>query len=431
MGHSDTVKSMAIPAQRDKTTIGPLEWVSLDGRTKDFWAHSGDGKARRYTFIALVDCATSFILGWALAESENARATLGLIKATCEKYGIFDRLYPDNGAAFAGHLVAGGAVHRFRNAGANLADVKPLGICHHLGIKLHFALPGNGQAKVAERTFATISRTIDDRPEFKGAHAGHKPGASPDSNVVPIDVEQARAILVREVARHNAEQGRRGQGMKGRSYQAAFEAGMVNRIRRTPTARQLYLSGLIYTPVKVNRWGQVQIDTWTYGGPETQEDLLRYHKKGEAILLGRDPDDFAAPALAWNAENELICEGIQSVKRGAYGSVDGVRQASANRKAASDAVKAAAVANNYLGTAEMKAALAAIPTPSGPTPAASGVVAGQFSGKLKTRKRAGAAPEVDEADLDLIGQITRGRRFLTEEHLQNLDKDSARKLGRV
>ena len=85
LGHSEAVKRLAMPALRDKTTIGPLEWVSLewvslDGRTKDFWAHNGDGKPRRYTFLALVDCATNFILGWTLAESENARATQALIK---------------------------------------------------------------------------------------------------------------------------------------------------------------------------------------------------------------------------------------------------------------------------------------------------------------------------------------------------------------
>ncbi len=429
LGHSEAVKRLAMPALRDKTTIGPLEWVSLDGRTKDFWAHNGDGKARRYTFLALVDCATNFILGWTLAESENARATQALIKRVCQTWGIFDRLYPDNGSAFAGHQVAGGAVKRFRNSGAKLDGVKPLGICHHLGIAIHFALPRNGQAKTAERTFATLSRVLDDRPEFKGAHAGHKSGAAPDSRVVPVPLETALAVCTREVARHNAESGRRGQGMLGRSYQAAFEAGLAKRIKRTPTARQLYLSGLIYTPIKVTRWGQVELDGWTYGAPDTQNDLLPYHKRSEAVLLGRDPDNFEAPALAWNAKNELICEGIQPVKRGAYGSVDGVRQAATNRKAAREAVSAAAAANTYLTDADMRAAYAAIPTPGGPTPAPAAVVAGQFSGKLKTQKRGNTAPAVDDDEVNLVAQFAKGRRFLTEEHLQNLDKDSARKLG--
>ena len=292
-------------------------------------------------------------------------------------------------------------------------------------------MPGNGQAKTAERIFASLSRVIDDRPEFKAAHAGHKPGAAPDSSVVPVSIETALAICEREVAWYNAEPGRPGQGMNGRSYQAVFEAGLAKRVKRTPTQRQLYLSGLISTPVKVNRWGQVTIDTWTYGAPDTQQDLLPYHKSGEAVLLGGEPDDFTAPALAWNAKNELICEGIQPVARGAYGSVDGIRQAATNRKAAREAVSAAAVAHNYLTDSDLKAALAAIPTPGAPTPAPAGVVAGQFSGKLNTRKRGNAAADVDEAELDLTAQLARGRKFLTEDHLKNLDKDSAQRLGRV
>lgn len=371
---------------RDKTTILPLEWVSLDGRTKDFWAHNGDGKPRRYTFLALVDCATSFVLDWELAESENARATVRLIKRTCETYGIFNRLCPDNSAAFAGHLVAGGAIHRFRNKPTSLDDVKPLGICHHLGIDLHFALPANGQAKPAERTFASLSRVIDDRPEFKSAHAGHKPGAAPDSTVVPLHFDKARDILTREVKRYNAEPGRRGQGMNGRSFQAAFEAGRVLRVHRKPTDRQLYLAGLIYTPAMVDRFARIKVDNWTYGQPDTQAKLLPFHKKGE-ILLGRDPDDFEAPAIAFDGKGNLICKGIQVVKAGAYGSVDGARDAARNRKAARQAVSAGAKANTYLTNSALDALMAAIPTPDGPAPAFEAVVKGQFTGRIKPGKK--------------------------------------------
>lgn len=199
---------------------------------------------------------------------------------------------------------------------------------------MHFALPGNGQAKIAERTFATLSRVIDDRPEFKGAHAGHAPGASPGAKVRPVPVQVAMDVVKREVLRHNRETGRRAQGAQGRSYEQVFRDGLAIRVMRKPMARQLYLSGLIYSPIAVDRFGMVKKHGWIYGSPQTQDVLLRFHGKGQRILLGRDPDDFSAPAIAFDDNGDLICEGIEPVQVGAYGSVDGIRTAARNGKAA-------------------------------------------------------------------------------------------------
>jgi len=261
-GKDEAIKRLTQPALRDKTAITALEWVSLDGRTQDYWAHGGDGKAYRPTLLMLVDVASNHVLGWTLARSENAVETVQLILRACERHGIFDRLYTDNGSAFAGHLVAGGNVHRFRNASKKTEGVQLLGVCHHLGIRLHFALPGNAQAKIAERTFAALSRVIDDRPEMKGAHAGHTPGAAPSADVSPVHIDTVRKIVTREIARHNAEPGRRSQGARGRSYAAMFEDGLSGRIVRKPTARQAYLASLIYTPVAaIHAWWKLRRKT--------------------------------------------------------------------------------------------------------------------------------------------------------------------------
>jgi putative transposase len=227
--------------------------------------------------LALVDVASNKMLDWELAPSENAVATVRVIKRTCERYGIFDQLYTDNGSAFAGHLVAGGNVHRFRNGGKEPQGVQPPGICKNMGIRLHFALPGNGQAKTAERKFASLSRVIDDRPEFNGCHAGHAPGPNPSADVVPVPVEIALAVIRREIDREDREPGRRSQGANGRSYDQVFNDGLAERISRRPTARQLYLSGLIYSPAAVDRFGQVRKTGWIYGSDTTQDTLLRFH----------------------------------------------------------------------------------------------------------------------------------------------------------
>ena len=394
LGTGEARKLLTQPIIRDKTSIKPLDWVSLDGRTKDFWVDTGDGRAVRQTFIALVDVASNFILGWELVASENATDTVRLIKTTCERFGIFDRLYTDNGAAFAGHLVAGGNVFRFRNGGKPAEGIQPPGICQIMGIKLHFALPSGpdhvgGKAKMAERVFATLSRSLDDRPEFKGAHAGHKPGASPTKGVTAIPRDDAVQIITREVRRYNAQTGRKAQGANGRSYEQVFRDGLGERIVRKPTARQLYLAGLIYKPVAVDRFGRVQVHGWTYGGASTQEALLPWHGTGKRVLLGRDPGDFNAPALAFDEDGNLICEGIEPVKAGAYGSVQGIRQADRNRKAARAAVEAGKEASDYLAEAELKTVLAAIHTPEPHEfDGAKAVVAGQFKSPVKATKRA-------------------------------------------
>lgn len=421
-GRKEAADRLAIPASRDKTTIGPLEWVSLDGRTKDFWVDFGDGRAVRPTFLALVDVASNRVLDWELARSENAAATVKLIKRTCERHGIFDRLYTDNGSAFAGHLVAGGNVFRFRNGGKKPEGVQPPGICKTMGIRLHFAMPANGKAKIAERTFATLSRVIDDRPEFAGAHAGHAPGASPGTGVIPVSLETALRVIEREVRRHNSETGRRSQGARGRSYEQMFRDGLAHRIARKPTARQLYLAGLVYHPVAVDQNGQVRRNTWKYGAPNTHNALIRFHGKGKRILLGREPDDFSAPALAFDEDGNLICEGIEPVTFGAYGSVNGIRDAARNRKAARTAVAAGEAANDYLNDQEFAAALAALDAPDPwPNNAPEGVVRGHFKSPVKASRR----PAPKEDDTSETTPVFGGRSHLTAEHLRNLEADIA------
>lgn len=416
-GREAAVKALAMPVKRAKTSITPLEWVSLDGRMLDFWVDFGDGKPVRPLMVALIDSATNFVLGYELDRSENAVAVGRVIRKVCMEHGIFDRLYPDNGSAFASHYVAGGAKHKWRGKGKAEGDVVPLGVCHHLGIEMTFAIPKNAQAKAAERTFATISRTIDDRPEFKGAHAGHSPGAAPDDRVAPVPFDVATRVIQREIERHNVEEGRKGQGARGRSYAQMFRDGLAGRIVRRPTSQQLYWASLIYTAASVDRVGRVHVGTWSYGGPETQAALLPWHKQGQ-ILVGRDPDNFEAPAVAFDSEGYLICKGIEPVKAGAYDSVDGAREAAKNRKAARQAVAAAEVANTYLTDADMAAALIALDaldTPKGTEPEyPAKVVGARFGGTLRPARKAVERPKAAK---------------VPEEFLRNMDAALAAKLA--
>ena len=142
----------------------------------------------------------------------------------------------------------------------------------------------------------------------------------------------------------------------------------------------------------MDRHGRVQVAGWTYGGPETYQTLRKWHKRGQ-VLIGRDPDDRSAPALAYAPNGDLICEGIEPVRAGAYDSADGAREAARYRKAARKAVAAAEEANAYLEDAAFRRLLAEIPMPDGPHPAGGTVVGGAFGGPLRAR-------EVAEAETD-------------------------------
>lgn len=409
LGRDETAKRLTIPARRDKTSILPLEWVSLDGRQQDYWVDWGDGKAVRPVMLILVDAASNMVLDWELSPTENANATVRLIKRVCERFGIFDNLYPDNGSSFAGHRVAGGSPHRFRNGIAK--GVQPLGICKIMGIHLHFALPKNAKAKIAERIFGTLSRAIDDGPEFKGAHAGHAPGASPSPDVVPVPVDTAREIIAEGIRRHNRAQTRRSQGARKRSYEDVMRAGMEEREQlgrplRRATADQLYLAGLHWKAATVDRNTQITVGGWTYGGPETRQALAPYRKGepknplgGVKIIFGRDPDNFGAPGIAFDEDGNPICRNIEPVKAGKYGSEEGVRQAARNRQAAMAATKAAEAANDYLEDAAYREAMAAVTASVGtddtPLPPRK-IVGARFGAVLRER----GAQSASENDLD-------------------------------
>jgi putative transposase len=392
-GHEATVKARTLSTLRDKTTIGALGTVSLDGRMLDLWADFGEGRAVRPIMSALVDMACSAVLDFELAPSENAAATVRPIARTCEAHGIFDQLYTDNGSALGGHVVAGGVCRAVRTGGR---APTPPGICQHLGIRTAFALPGNAKAKIAERAFATLSRCADDRPEFAGAHAGHAPNAAPGPDVVPVPIAKVEALYRREVARHNHEAGRTSQVALARSYWDVLEAGPTRRITRRPTACQLYLARLVYRLVAVDRFGRVKVQRRTYGGPETQDTLLRFHGGGKRVQIGRDPDDLGQPALAWDMDGRLICEGIEPIRPGAYGSVDGIRQAASNRRKLRATLAAHEDAARTYDDAELAELLAQIPTP-GPAPKApaKAVVAGRFGAPVDARPdRVDVEPDV-------------------------------------
>lgn len=397
------------PVERDRGTLLANDIWSLDGRTLDLWAVSPDGKPFRPVELRLVDVASGFIVGTRLCLSENAVDTVALIVEAVRTYGIPKEIYTDNGRAFAAFIVSGMATFKFRRRKERAPHWEPPGVCHQLGIHVRFAKPENGQAKIAERSFAETATRIDAAPEFKGAHAGSRIDRKPEGTPNPVSLETVQDVRAREFAYHNAR--KRGRGVaKGRSFVQLYQDGMAGQIVRVATERQLYLAALLYKPASVNRHGRVKVQGWTYGQPDTMLALLKFfdvkrNRAKEQILVGIDPNDHSAPAIAYDRNGHLIAENIKPVIAGAYHSQDGKRDAQRFDKAARDMVKQAAELGRKASAAMIAKGNAAYAknTPQGHTPAPSTVVKPRFNAPLNDRpapQNTAADPKTYEGALD-------------------------------
>jgi putative transposase len=85
----------------------------------------------------------------------------------------------DNTLAAANKTMSGGIKHRFR---FKVRDDEPDGVFKLLGVDVHWATPGHGQAKPIERAFGVggVGEYIDKAPEFAGAWSGSSTKDKPE-----------------------------------------------------------------------------------------------------------------------------------------------------------------------------------------------------------------------------------------------------------
>jgi len=386
-GAEKALKMIRQPVIRDRSTVAPLHIWSLDGQTKNVLTEFEDGTKGRAIELRLVDVGSGKIVGRRFCKTENAIDTAALIIEAVKRYGAPKFIYTDNSKAFASHLVAGGAKFKFRKRKDGPLGLEPPGVCQSLGITVLFAKPRNGQAKYVERTFAELQARIDARPEFKGGHTGSSTKRKPEGQMTAVPLSVLVEVTDREVAHHNAKT-RRGGFAKGRSFDQIFFDGTKDAPSRMPTERQFYRASLAYKPVSVDRNGRFEVEGWIYGGPDTRDMLVAWHGKGQ-ILVGINPHDFEAPAIAYDPDGRLIAEDIEAVVPGDYQSMKGLQAHKRYDKAARKATQKAKEYNELAGAALLeKARLAqAAATPTEPERPRSKVVQPPFGGPLSDKPK--------------------------------------------
>lgn len=295
------------PAQaRDRTHLRALEAVNMDGHKLDvFCRFPGQGgeapRIGRPVLCAIQDLATGLIVGWTLDETENREAVRLAIADMVTDYGIPEAIYLDNGRGFASKWISGRQKSRFR---FKIKAEEPEGVLTALGIRVHWTTPFSGQSKPIERAFRDLAEEIARHPACAGAYTGNSPEAKPHTyGQAAVDLAGLEALVAREIERHNQREGRRGNGMAGRSFAAAYAdriaAGDLVR-RAGEVQRRLLL--LASEAVTVRDTASLHYADNRYWA----EELIAW--RGRRVVLRFDPRALHEPMAVYAADDgRFVC----------------------------------------------------------------------------------------------------------------------------
>ena len=216
-----------------------------------------------------------------------------------ENWGIPRHCHFDNGREFAHKWLTGGTPTRFR---FKVREDDALGVLPQMGIKVHWATPGHGQAKPIERSFRDLADDLARHPAFAGAYVGNRPDAKPEdygSRAVPL----ADLLEVTEevIAAHNARPGRLTDNAKGRSFDDTFaESYAKSRIvKATAEQHRLWLMGQEVRKLQKHH-GSFKLFENSYWADWMNEYV------GQKVVARFDPEDLHAGLFIYSLSGEFL-----------------------------------------------------------------------------------------------------------------------------
>lgn len=330
----DTAETLFPPQRRTRDHLHAMQGINIDGHKFDVFIRvPGRKKPTRVMLIAIQDLYSSKFVGWHIALSENKDAVRLAIGKMVEQYGIPEVAYLDNGQAFTSKAISGGVENRFR---FKVKEDELKGLLVSLGTKINWTKPFHGQAKPIERAFGSLTDAIAKHPFCAGAYTGNKPDAQPENygnRAIPL--EDFRAFVDEQIRAHNAQPGRNGQGLNGRSFDQMFEESLAQDTTivrwATEAQRALWLmaaervrcrKGSGEVIIFKNRYWSVELNAWA----------------GKDVTVRYDQQDLTKPVLIYDQDDRLICEAplIADVK---FDDVDAAREHGRNRNELMKAIR--------------------------------------------------------------------------------------------
>lgn len=316
--------------ERDRSVFHAMEALNADGHVLDIDTVWPDGERCRTTMIAFQDLHSDRIVGYRLAKSESAREIGLTFLDVCDRHGLADHLYVDNGRSFASKLMTAGAKGRKR-----FKDLEgdPIGILGQIGVTVHFVTPAHGQAKPIERAFGDLANHISKHPAFEGAYLGNSPTNKPANyGTRTVTIAEVEKIVEQEVLRHNQRPNRRTAVCGGKlSFQEAFDNSMREhgeKVRRLTASqrRLLYLASDVVTVDR--RDGCVKL----FGNRYWTEELNRF--SGRKVILRYHPTERVLhdAVYVYGLNGDFICEAPCYQKAGFNSAEDAERHTRARRQ---------------------------------------------------------------------------------------------------
>ena len=231
------------PMIRSKLEMHAMEHVNADCHKFDVFTEWEDGYIDRCQIVAFQDIYSGKVLSWRIDHTPNEAAVMSAFGEMVETWGIPAHCTFDNGREFAAKWLSGGVKTRYRG---KVRDDDPMGVLPLLGIQIHWATPGHGQAKPVERSFRDFASDIAKDIRFAGAYVGNRPDAKPEnykSRAIPI--KDFIRVVGERIQEHNARIGRLSETAAGRSFDITFaESYERSAIRRaTDEQKRLWLMG--------------------------------------------------------------------------------------------------------------------------------------------------------------------------------------------
>ncbi|SMH36031.1 transposase domain-containing protein [Maritimibacter sp. HL-12] len=287
------------PQVRDRTQMAALEGVNADAHKIDVFVEWEDGTINRPQIVVFQDLYSGKLLSWRVDHSPNKVAVMAAFGDMIEGYGIPRHCLFDNGREFANKWLTGGTPTRFR---FKVRDDDPLGVLPMMGIKVHWAQPGHGQAKPIERGFRDFAEIIAKDIRFAGAYTGNRPDAKPEnygSHAVPI--ETFLRVLDERIDELNARPGRLSPTCQGRSFDETFAESYASApIRKaTDEQRRLWLMGQDVKKLD-GKSGRFKLFDNFYWSPWMAEVV------GQRVTVRFDPEDLHAGAYVYGLDGAFL-----------------------------------------------------------------------------------------------------------------------------